>query len=123
MYFFLLMFGIPLDLGLDDSHKRGGFSKVLAEKGFEFASSRRDSIVFFNLSLVLLPAEVDFVLKERGRKGDAFVARGSGYVEIVLTLSTEVVAIHVQTYIVQVGVAGLEDSFLGCEVCLKLAML
>ena len=111
LYFSLLVLGIPLDLGPDASHKRVGFFKALAEKSLGFVPSRRDGTVIFNLGLVLLPAEVDLVPEERGREGDTLVARGSGRVEIVPTLSTEVVALHVQAPIVQVGVPGLEGSF------------
>ena len=120
MYFLLLVLGIPLDLGPDASHKRGGFSETLPEKGLEFVLGRRDGIVAFNLSFVLLPAEVNPISEERGREGDAFVARGSGRVEMILTLSTERIALHVRAPIVKVGVPGLEGSIPGGGVCLAM---
>ena len=120
LYFLLLVLGIPLDLGPDASHERGGFSETLPEKSLEFVLSRGDGIVAFHLSFVLLPAEVNLISEERGRKRDAFVARGSGRVEMILTLSTEIIALHVQAAIVKVGVPGLEGSIPGGGV--RLAM-
>ena len=64
LYFFLLILAIPLDFCLDVGHKRGGFSKTLPEKGLKFIPSRRDGTIVFNLSLVLLPVEVDPVAEE-----------------------------------------------------------
>ena len=110
LYFLLLVLGIPLDLGPDASHERGGFSETLPEKGLEFILGRRDGIVTFNLSFVLLPVEVNPISEERGCEGDAFVARGSGRVKIILTLSTEIITLHVQAPIVKVGVPGLKSS-------------
>ena len=123
MYFLLLVLGIPLDLGPDVSHERGGFSETLPEKGLEFVPSRGDGIVAFHLSFVLLPAEVNPISEERGREGDAFMARGSGRVEMILTLSIEIIALHVRALIVKVGVPGLEGAIAGCGTCLELAML
>lgn len=104
MNFFLLVMRIPLDLCPDTSHKGGGFSKVLSEKSLEFISSRRDGIVTFNLGLMLLPAKVNSIPKERGCKKDALRAYGTGYVKMILALSTKVVVLHMGTFIIQVGV-------------------
>ena len=120
LYFLLLVLGIPLGLRPDASHEQGGFSKTLPKKGLEFVSSRGDGIVAFYLSFVLLPAEVNPISEERGREGDAFMARGSGRVEMILTLSIEIIALHVRALIVKVGVPGLEGSIPGGGV--RLAM-
>lgn len=100
LYFLLLLLGIPLDLGLDASDEQIGCFEALVEKNLEFAPNRGDSIITFNLSLVLLPAEVDFVLEEQGHKRNALVARGSGCVKMVLALSTKVVALYMRALIV-----------------------
>ena len=92
----------------------------MPEKGLEFVPSRGDGIVAFYLSFVLLPAEVNPISEEQGRKGDAFVARGSGRVEIILTLLTKIIALHMQAPIVKVGVPGLEGSIPGGGVCLAM---
>ena len=120
LYFFLLVLGILLDFGPDASHKQGGFSKTLPEKGFQFVPSRRDGIVAFNLSFVLLPAEVNPISEQQGREGDAFVARDSGRIKMILTLSPEIVALHMQAPIVKVGVPGFEGSITGGRVCLAI---
>ena len=123
LYFFLQVLGIPLDLGPDISHKQGGFSETLLKEGLQFVPSREDGIVAFNLCFVLLPAEINPILEEWGREGDAFVARGSGRVKMVLTLSTEVIALHMQAPIVKVRISGFEGAIVGCSTCLELTML
>ena len=95
LYFFLLVLGIPLDCGLDAGHKQGGFSETLLGKGLKFVLSRGDGIVAFNLSFMLLLAKVNLVSKKRGRKEIAFVARGFGRVEIILTLLTNIIALYI----------------------------
>lgn len=64
LYFLLLVLGIPLDISLNTGYKQRGFFETLPEKGFEFVPSRGSSTVAFNLSLVLLSAEIDSVTKE-----------------------------------------------------------
>ena len=120
MYFLLLVLEIPLDLGPDASHEQGGFLETLPKKGLKFVPSRGDGIVAFHLSFVLLLAEVNPISKERGRKGDAFMARGSGRVEMILTLSTEIIALHMRAAIVKVGVPGLKGFIPGGGVCLAM---
>lgn len=65
---FLLMLRIPLDLCLDASHKDNRFSKALPENSLEFAPSKKDSTVAFNLALMLLPTEVDSISKNNTAK-------------------------------------------------------
>ena len=120
MYFLLLVLGISLNFGSDVDHKQGRFPKTLSEKSLEFVLSKRGGPVALNLGLVLLPAEVDPILEERGRKRDTFGLRGTGRVKMILALSTEIVALHMQVLIIQVGVTGLEGSLLGGGVCLAM---
>ena len=121
MYFVLLVLGILLDLSPDVNHKQGGFSKTLPEEGLEFVSSKRDGIVAFNLRFLPLPAKVNLVSKKQGCKKDRFMACSSGRIKMILTLSTKVIAFHMQAPIVKVGVPGLERAIAGCGTCLKLA--
>ena len=100
LYFLLLVLGVPLNLGPDVGHERGGFSKTLLEKDLEFIPSEGGGLIALNLGLVLLPAEVDSVPEERGCEGNTLGPRGTGRVEMILTLSTEVVALYVGTTIV-----------------------
>ena len=120
LYFLLLVLEIPLDLSPDASHKQDEFSEILLEKGLEFVLSRGDNIVAFNQSFVLLLAELNPILEEQGRKRDTFVARSSNRVEIILTLSTEIIALHMQALIVKVRVPDLKSSILGSGVCLAI---
>lgn len=57
--FLLLMLRILLDFNLDASYKDSRFSEILLEKSFKFVLNRGDGIVTFNLSLMLLPAEIN----------------------------------------------------------------
>lgn len=98
--FLLLVLGISLNLGPDVGHERGGFSETLTEKSLEFVPSKGGGLVALNLGLVLLPAEVNPIPEERGREGNTLGPRGTGRVEMVLTLLTEVVALHMGTTIV-----------------------
>lgn len=66
---FLLILRISFDLSPDANYKGGRFFKALSKKNLEFVLSRRDSTIAFNLSLVLLPAEFDFISEEQGREG------------------------------------------------------
>lgn len=63
-YFFLLILEISLHFNLDASHKWGRFFKTLLEKDFKFILNRNNSIIAFNLSFVLLLAEVNLVLEK-----------------------------------------------------------
>ena len=122
MYFFLLVLKIPFDLGLDVSHKQGEFSKTLLKEGFKFVLSKGDGIIAFNLSFVLLPAEVNPVFEKQSRKKDAFVVYGSDCIKIILTLLTEVIAFYMQASIIKIAVVGLKTVIARCNIYLKLAI-
>lgn len=62
LYLFLFVLNIPLDFNLDTNYKQVRLSKTLTEEGFKFNLSIQNSLVIFNLVLVLLPAKVDFFL-------------------------------------------------------------
>lgn len=113
---------ILLNLGSDASHEQGRFSKTLSEESFKFISSRRNGIIASKLSFVLLLAEINLVLEKQGRKGYAFVIRTSDHVEIIFTLSTKVIGLYEQTFIVKVKITGLKKAIAECGICLKLAM-
>lgn len=93
--FLLLILKIPLNLSLDADYKRNRFFKILTKKSFEFVSSRRDKTVVLNLSFMLLPAEIDLILKKQGCERVSLLARGTGCIEIVLVLLTKVVTVYV----------------------------
>ena len=114
------MLGISLNLGPDVGHERGGFPETLSEKSFEFIPSKESNLVALNLGLVLLPAEVDPIPKKRGRKENTLGPRGTGRVEMVFALLTEIVALYMQVSIILVGVTGFESSLPGGGVCLAM---
>ena len=115
MYFLLLVFRVSLNLGLDVSYKRGGFSKTLLEKSLEFIPSEKSGLVALNLGLMLLLAKINPVSEERSRKENTLGSRSTGRVEIVLALLTEIIALYMQVSIIQVGITGLEGSLPGAE--------
>ena len=120
LYFLLLVLEIPLDLGPDASYKRDRFSKTLPEKGLKFVLSRRNNIVAFNVNFVLLLIEVNPILEEQSRKGDMFVACGSGCIKMILTLLTETIALYMRAPIVKVEVPSLEGFIPRGGVCLAI---
>lgn len=103
LHFFLLALGILFNFALNTSYKDNKFSKTLLEKGLKFILSKG---VTFNLYLILLLAEVDFILEKQGCKGDALVTFSISYIEIVLVLLIKVVTLYMGAIIIQVGVPG-----------------
>lgn len=72
---------IPLDFGLDASNKQGAFSGTLLKKSIEFIANEKKSTIAFNLSFVLLLAEVVLVLEKQSHKKDELVAYSFGRVK------------------------------------------
>ena len=84
-----------------------GVTQALAEERLELVPGDRDKGVGVMSPLVLLPAEANPVPEERRGKGDPGRPRSSNGSKIVLTLLTEVVAVHVGLSAVYVREAGL----------------
>ena len=116
------MLKIPLNLGLDASYERDRFSEILLEKGLEFVLSRRNSIIVFNLSFILLLVKINPVLEKQSCKNDAFVVRTFGRVKIILTLLIKVIVLYMRVSMIKVGVLHLEEAIARYNSCLKLAM-
>ena len=89
------MLGVPLDLSPVCVHKGLGVTQALAEERLELFPRDRNRSVCVMSPLVLLPAEADPVPQERRGKGNPGRSRGSSGSKVVLTLLTEVVAVHV----------------------------
>lgn len=94
MYFLLLVLGILLNLGLNTDHKQNRFFKTLAEKSLEFILSRRGGTIAFDLSLVLLLAEINLIAKEQSCKRNALRTYGTSHVEMILALLIKVIALY-----------------------------
>lgn len=103
----MLILEILLDLSLDASYKSGRFLETLAKKSNEFVPNRMDSIVIFNLSLVLLPTEIDLILEEQGCKKDILGPQSTGHVKMVPYTVDKI-----EVTIVQIGLPGLKGSIL-----------
>lgn len=85
---------ISLNFCLDVGHKQDEFSEILLEKNLKFIPSRGDGTVMFNLSLVLLLVEVNLILAKQGYKKHALVVCHTGYIKMILALSTEVIIFY-----------------------------
>lgn len=107
LYFFLLILEIPLDLIADVVHKWSRFIKIFSQKNLKFVSKKRNNSIVFDLGLVLLPTKVGLVSKKKLQK-DALVALGFSSIEMIFKLLTKIIKFHVQVFIVQVRIFGLE---------------
>lgn len=100
MYFFKLILKVFFDLILDTVYKYDGFFKTLLEKNFKFISSKRNCTFVFYLSFMLLLAKINLVLENWNRNKDAFMTCIISYVEIILTLLTEIIAFYIWVFLV-----------------------
>ena len=108
LYFFLLILRILLNPSSDVSYKQGGFSEILLKDDFEFVTSRKNNIVTFNLSFILLLVEADLISEKQSCEKDAFVVPSSGHIEIIFILLTEVIALYMQALIVKTNILGFK---------------
>lgn len=106
-----------LDFSTDVDHKRGRLLKVLLKKGLKFVLDKRGGIVAFNLSLMLLSAEVDLISKNQIRESIALGVYYIDYIQKVFVRLTKVITFYVRATIIQVGVLGLESLILECKIC------
>lgn len=83
------------DLSLDVDFKDNIFSVILPKKDFEFILSRRNNIIIFNLSFVLLPTEVYFISEKESYKKNTLIAYNIGHDKIILILSIKLVALYI----------------------------
>ena len=105
--FLQLVLGVSLDLPPVGIHKGLGVIQAPAEERLEFVPGDRDRGVGVMSPLVLLPSEANPVPEERRSKGDLGRPRSSSSSEIVLTLLTKVVAIHMGLSAIYVRGMGL----------------
>ena len=105
--FLLLVLGVSFELSPVGVHKGLEITQATAEKCLEFVLCDRDRGFGVMSPLVLLPAEADRDLQERRGKGNPGRSYSSSGSKIVLTLLTEVVAVHVGLSAVYVWETGL----------------
>lgn len=89
------MLRLLVDFSLDVSYKQYRFSKILLGKSLKFVPSKRGGINILNLGLVLLLIELDHILEKQNGKKNTFVAYSTSCIEIIPTLSTEIVAFYI----------------------------
>lgn len=65
---------------------------------------------------MILSAKVNYILEDQSCKKNTLRAYDTGYVEIVFTMSIEVVKLYMRAIIVQVRVPGLKSLILGYKV-------
>lgn len=87
------------------------------KKNLKLIFYKGDNTVAFNLSFVLWPAKVDFVLEEQDCEKNVFTAYDIGCVKIIFLLSIKVVTLHMQAFIVQIEVRNLKSSILKSKIC------
>ena len=66
----------------------------MTKEGLKLLPGDGNCVFSLMLPLVLLPTEVDTVLKERCCKGNAVGTLGPGGGKVILTLLTEVITFH-----------------------------
>ena len=72
------------------------------EKNIEFVLGKQDHI--FNLGFVMLLTKVNIILEISKRKKDVLMSNSFGYIKIIFLLPIKVVALYMQTFIIQVGI-------------------
>lgn len=115
--FFLLILEISLDFSLDAGYKSRKFSKSLLEKNLKFIPIGRKSTIIFNLGLVFLPVEIDFISKKQGCKRKVLEAHNTSYVKRVFASLTVVIVLYMQATIVYVRVLGLKNYITEGIIC------
>ena len=93
--FLLLVLGVPLELSPVDVHKGLGVTQASSEECLELVPRDRDRGFSVMSPLVLLPVEADPVPPEGRGKGNPSRSCSSSGSNIVLTLLTKVVTVHV----------------------------
>lgn len=116
----LLILKIFLDFSSNTSYKSGEFSKTLPEKDFEFVWSGREGTIIFNMSFLLLLAEVDSIPEKQNYNKNTLGACSTSYVKIVFILSIKVVVLNMGATMVQVGVLDYRSLISRCVVCLAI---
>lgn len=72
----------------------------MLEKGLKFVLNRRDGIIVFNLSFILLLAKVDLIIEQQGCKENALVICSTGRIEMIFALLIKVITFYMQAFII-----------------------
>lgn len=91
----MLILRILFNFNPDVCQKYNRFSKTLSKKDIKFGLYKRNNTIIFNLSFVLLQAEINHITKKQNCKKDAFRPYRIGCVEIILTLLAKIVSLYI----------------------------
>lgn len=67
----------------------------MSKKDIKFVLYKRNNTIIFNLSFVLLQAEIILIAEKQSYKKDAFRPYSMGCVEIILTLLAKIVSLYI----------------------------
>lgn len=112
LYFFLLVLRVFFNLILDDFYKRGRFVKTLIEKSSEYILFKVNNLILLNLSLILLLAEINPIIKKQSWKKNVLMAFITSCIKMVLALLTKIVALYIQVFIIQIRIFDFEMPIL-----------
>lgn len=89
------MIGVFFDPTLDAIYKYNRFFKTLLEKNFKSVLNRKDSIVTFYLSFVLLLLKIGPLFKEQNCKQNVFRTYSIGNIKIIIALLVEIITFYI----------------------------
>lgn len=107
---FLLMLTVSSYLAPDMADNYIRFAQVFSQICLEFFSRQGDNLVTFSPGFLLLSRIKNTILKKIRCKRYVSVVFGPSGLKIVFILLTEVIALYVQIFIIEVRVPGFERS-------------
>lgn len=72
---------------------------------------------------MLLPAKIDYILKEQSCTKDALKTYNTGYIKMVFALLTKVVLLYIEATIAQIKVLSLKNLIPECKVCFAIFLV
>lgn len=86
---------IPFNLSPDIDYNLDRFFKILPKKNLKVVLSKRDNIIVFDLSFILLTSKIDSIIDKQSCKKNALKACGIGYIEIIFALLIKIIALYI----------------------------
>lgn len=84
------------------------FSGNLTERRFELVRENRNKVFSIELPFILLPTEIDLILKKRRCKRNLVRPCGSSDSKVIFTWLTEVIILHVRPSVIDVKRSGFQ---------------
>lgn len=114
------MIKIILNFYLNAYYKQNKFFKILSKKNLKFISSRRNNIVTFNLSFILLLTKVNSNSKKYINKKEIFITRDFTYIKMIFILFKKIVIFYIEDYVLKIRFLSYNSSILKYKVYLKI---